>query len=97
MLGIEHYTLFVLSGIILNITPGSDTLFILGRTLSQGRSAGIVSVLGIINGAIIHTLLAAIGLSVILVKSAVAFTIVKWAGATYLIYLGVRAILSRDG
>lgn len=50
MIGIEHYSLFLLSGILLNITPGNDTLYILGRTISQGRKAGILSLLGIIMG-----------------------------------------------
>ncbi|CAH1209084.1 Homoserine/homoserine lactone efflux protein [Paenibacillus plantiphilus] len=96
MPGIEHYTLFVLSAIILNLTPGSDTLYIVGRTLSQGRSAGLFSVLGIVSGALLHTLFAAVGLSIILMQSAIAFTIVKWAGAAYLIYLGVRALFSKS-
>lgn len=96
MPGIEHYTLFILSAIILNITPGSDTLYILGRTLSQGKNAGLVSVLGIVTGAMGHTLFAVAGLSIILMQSALAFTIVKWAGAAYLIYLGLRSLFSKS-
>jgi RhtB (resistance to homoserine/threonine) family protein len=95
MLGIEHYSIFILSGLILNITPGSDTLYILGRTLSQGRIAGVVSVLGIVSGAFVHTILAAIGLSIIIMESAIAFNMVKWLGAGYLIYLGTKTLLSK--
>ncbi|WP_127532166.1 LysE family translocator [Paenibacillus kobensis] len=95
MFGIEHYPLFLLSGILLNITPGSDTIYILGRTMSQGRSAGMMSVLGIVSGAVAHTMFAAAGLSIILMKSAALFQVMKWAGAGYLIYLGIRSILAK--
>ncbi|HBX23658.1 MAG TPA: LysE family translocator [Desulfotomaculum sp.] len=94
MFGIENYVLFLLSGIILNITPGSDTMYILGRSISQGSKAGIMSAMGISSGSIIHTLLASFGLSVILAKSIIAFNILKYVGAAYLIYLGIKAILS---
>ncbi len=95
MIGIEHYSLFLLSGILLNITPGNDTLYILGRTVSQGRKAGILSLLGIIMGAFMHTAFAATGLSLILMKSATVFNVIKWVGAGYLLYLGIRALLSK--
>ncbi len=95
MLGIDHYWLFVLSGLILNITPGSDTLYILSRTVSQGRSAGLISVFGIVSGAVVHTCLAALGLSVILMNSAIAFHLIKWLGAAYLIYLGVKFLRTK--
>lgn len=95
MLGIEHYSLFIFTGILLNLTPGSDTIYILSRTISQGKRAGIISVLGIISGAIMHTLFAALGLTIILMKSSLAFAIIKWFGAGYLIYLGVKAILEK--
>lgn len=96
MFGIEHYTGFVLAGILLNLTPGADTLYILTRSISQGRKAGIYSVLGISTGCLVHTSLAAFGLSIILKKSVVAFTIVQYAGAGYLVYLGIRAMLDRN-
>lgn len=96
MLGIDHYGVFLLSGIILNITPGSDSLYIFGRSISQGKTAGMVSVMGIISGALIHTILAAFGLSTILMHSALAFNIIKWAGACYLVILGWRSIRSKD-
>lgn len=92
MLGTQHLGLFVVSGLLLNITPGQDTLYILGRTLSQGRAAGVMSVLGISAGCLVHTLLAAFGLSAILATSANAFLVVKYAGAAYLIWLGARMI-----
>jgi RhtB (resistance to homoserine/threonine) family protein len=91
MLGIENYALFTLSCILLNMTPGSDTLYLLGRTISQGRQAGMISVLGIITGALVHTLSATFGLSLILMHSAMAFNVIKWCGAGYLIYLGIKA------
>jgi threonine/homoserine/homoserine lactone efflux protein len=96
MPGIHHLWLFILSGLLLNITPGQDTLYIVGRTMSQGRRAGLLSVLGISSGSAIHTLAAAFGLSAILATSAMAFSIVKLAGAAYLVYLGVRMLLDRS-
>ncbi len=94
-LGIHDFWIFVVSGFLLNLTPGPDTFYILGRTLAQGRNAGIASVLGISAGSAIHTLAAALGLSALLAASTTAFMIIKWAGAAYLIYLGVRMIFSR--
>lgn len=96
MLGIDHYGVFLLSGILLNITPGSDTLYILGRSVSQGKSAGMMSVFGIITGALVHTILAAFGLSAVLMHSALAFNLIKWLGAGYLVYLGWRSIRSKE-
>jgi threonine/homoserine/homoserine lactone efflux protein len=95
MLGIHHYWLFIATAVVLVITPGQDTFFILGRSLSGGRRAGIAAALGITAGSIVHTFLAALGLSALLATSAYAFMAVKFAGAAYLIYIGVRALLSR--
>ena len=95
MLGIHHYWLFIATAIVLVITPGQDTFFILGRSLSGGRSAGIAAALGITAGSVIHTFAAALGLSALLATSPYAFMAVKFAGAAYLIYIGVRALLSR--
>jgi threonine/homoserine/homoserine lactone efflux protein len=95
MFGTEHLGLFILTGLLLNITPGQDTLYIVGRSLSQGRRAGLLSVLGISSGCMVHTFAAAFGLSAILATSARAFLIVKLAGAAYLGYLGIRMILAR--
>ena len=96
MFGIVHYEMFLIAGIILNITPGSDTIYILSRSISQGRRAGIYSVLGISSGSAVHTLLAALGLSAILAQSALAFMLVKTAGALYLGYLGVTTLFSKN-
>lgn len=95
MFGTQHLELFILSGLLLNVTPGPDTLYIVGRTVSQGRRAGVLSVLGISSGSVLHTLAAAFGLSAILATSAQAFIAVKFVGATYLVYLGVRMIVDR--
>ena len=96
MLGIHHYWLFIATAVFLVITPGQDTFFILGRSLASGRAAGIAAALGITAGSIIHTFLAALGLSALLATSQYAFMAVKFAGAAYLIYIGVRALLTRD-
>jgi len=95
MLGIHHYWLFIATAIVLVLTPGPDTFFILGRSLASGRSAGIAAALGITCGSIIHTLLASLGLSALLATSPYAFMAVKYAGAAYLVYIGVRALMSR--
>ncbi|MDQ6911649.1 MAG: LysE family translocator [Verrucomicrobiota bacterium] len=95
MFGIQHFALFLTAGILLNLTPGPDTAFILGRTLAGGRRAGIASSLGISVGSICHTCAAAIGLSAFLATSAWAFTIVKSLGACYLFYLGLRMLLQK--
>jgi len=90
MLGIEHLGLFVMTGLLLNMIPGPDTFYILARTLAQGRRSGILSVLGISAGCLVHTMAAALGLSAILVASATAFMLVKLCGACYLVYLGLQ-------
>ncbi|NME35678.1 MULTISPECIES: LysE family translocator [Fusobacterium] len=96
MFGIINYGVFFTSCIILHLTPGADTMYILGRTISGGKSSGIVSVLGISTGVLFHTLLIAFGLSTILVKSIFAFNLIKYLGAFYLIYLGFRSILEKE-
>jgi threonine/homoserine/homoserine lactone efflux protein len=93
--GIENYPGFLAAAIILNLTPGADTLYILTRSIAQGPRAGLVSVAGIMSGCVVHVLGAAFGLSLILSTSATAFFLVKWAGAVYLIFLGVRLITTR--
>ena len=94
-MGIINYGQFVLSAILLNLVPGSDTVYILTRAVVGGRKKGIISALGISTGILIHTLLAALGLSVILRESALAFNIMKYAGAGYLVFLGIKAIVSK--
>jgi threonine/homoserine/homoserine lactone efflux protein len=95
MLGIHDYWLFVAMGLMLNLTPGQDTLYILGSSIAAGRRIGVASALGIGTGSLVHTLFAALGLSAILATSATAFMLVKLAGAAYLVYLGIRALLTR--
>ncbi|WP_158973512.1 LysE family translocator [Cellulophaga sp. L1A9] len=96
MNGIENYLGFLLAGIIMNLTPGADSIYIITRSIAQGKKAGIYSVLGIGSGAVIHIILAAFGLSVLLAKSIILFTIVKWTGAAYLIYLGIRMLMDKS-
>lgn len=84
MFGTQHLGLFIASGLLLNITLGQDTLYIVGRSLSQGHRAGVLSVLGISSGSVLHTLAAAFGLSAILATSAQALIAVKLVGAGYL-------------
>lgn len=87
---------FVAAAVVLLVTPGPAVLYIITRSVDQGRLAGIVSVLGIGVGTLFHVFAAALGISAILVSSALAFNIVKYLGAAYLIYLGVRKLLTKD-
>ena len=96
MLGITDLLPFLLAGMLLNLTPGPDTMYILGKSLSGGKKQGIFSALGIGTGSLVHTFLAALGLSVILKESAVAFNAVKYVGAAYLIFLGIKALLASN-
>lgn len=95
MFGIENFIGFIAAGIVLNLTPGADTMYILTRSISQGRKAGVYSVLGITTGGLIHTVFASLGLSIILAQSATAFAIVKYVGVAYLVYLGIKMILDK--
>ena len=95
MFGTQDFIIFLVAGITLNLVPGPDTMYIIGRSIAQGRHAGYLSVLGISSGSLIHAAAAAFGLSAILVSSATVFSLVKWAGALYLVYLGVRMLLHR--
>lgn len=95
MFGIHDFGLFLLTGLLLNLTPGPDTLYIVGRSVAQGRAAGVASVLGISTGSLAHTLAAAFGLSTLLAASASAFLVIKIAGAAYLVYLGASMWFSR--
>jgi RhtB (resistance to homoserine/threonine) family protein len=100
MPGLHSLPLYVASCILLNLTPGQDTMYIVGRSLAQGRRAGVLSVMGIMTGVLVHTLLAAFGLSALLAASALAFTAVKLAGALYLVWIGIgylRSPASEDG
>jgi threonine/homoserine/homoserine lactone efflux protein len=94
-MNIEHFWVFAVAALMLNLTPGNDMLYVAARSASQGTKAGIVSSLGIMFGCMVHIIAAVIGLSAIIAGSAVAFNIVKYLGAAYLIYIGVRSILNK--
>jgi RhtB (resistance to homoserine/threonine) family protein len=96
MTGIIHFETFLLTGILLNLTPGNDTIFILTRSIGQGRKAGIISVLGISTGSVFHTMLAAFGLSLIIAKSILLFNIIKYAGALYLLYIAYKMLTDKS-
>lgn len=92
-LGIINFGAFLVAAILLNMTPGVDTLYVLGRSLTGGTRVGIVSALGISTGLLVHTILVALGLSVVLMSSEWLFWAVKLLGACYLVYLGIRALI----
>jgi threonine/homoserine/homoserine lactone efflux protein len=96
MFGIINFETFVIAGLLLNLTPGVDTMYILSRSIAQGKKAGVYSALGIATGALFHVVFATLGLSIILAQSALAFEIVKYLGAGYLIYLGVKTLLNTN-
>ncbi|PTJ63968.1 LysE family translocator [Mammaliicoccus sciuri] len=96
MFDIVSFQLFLITVLIICITPGIDMIFILNRSISQGRDAGIYSALGVSVGAVVHTVLSGLGLSVILQTSVVLFTIIKIVGAVYLIYLGIQMFISKQ-
>ncbi|MFK0570219.1 LysE family translocator [Endozoicomonas sp.] len=87
--------LFLIATLILALAPGPDLLYITTRGLSQGAIAGLISALGVHTGVLIHTIIASLGLSALIASSTVAFTVIKYAGAAYLCYLGVRTLLTR--
>ena len=89
-------TLFITAALLLLVAPGPAVLYVIARSVEQGRAAGLVSVLGIALGALAHIALAALGLSALLLASALAFTLVKFAGAAYLVWLGVHSLLQRS-
>jgi RhtB (resistance to homoserine/threonine) family protein len=95
MFGIHDFGLFLAAGVLLNLTPGPDTVYILGHSIAQGREAGVASALGICVGSIFHTCAAALGLSAILATSSVAFVAIKLLGGAYLIFLGIKLLLDR--
>jgi threonine/homoserine/homoserine lactone efflux protein len=93
----SHYALFIAAAVTLLVIPGPSVLYVVGRSVARGRAAGVASVLGIHVGSLVHVTAAVIGLSSLLVASAVAFGVVKYAGAAYLIVIGIRRLLGRDG
>ncbi|MEO8399957.1 MAG: LysE family translocator, partial [Ignavibacteriaceae bacterium] len=91
---ISNFGIFVIATFILNITPGNDFIFVATQSISKGTKAGIVSSVGISLGLLVHISASVLGLSVLLSKSIIAFEVIKWLGAAYLIYLGIRSILA---
>lgn len=83
------------AALLVNLTPGPDMLFVIGNSAANGRRAGVMAALGIGAGCVLHTLLAAVGLSALLAASALAFEVVKWIGAAYLVWVGIGMMRSR--
>jgi threonine/homoserine/homoserine lactone efflux protein len=93
--GVENLGLFIAAGILLNLTPGPDVLYIVTHALRRGARAGMVAALGITAGCFVHIAAAALGVSALMAASSTAFTVLKWAGAAYLVYVGVRLLTSK--
>ena len=95
-LGIHELWLFILSGLLLNVTPGPDTAYIIGRSIQLGWRGGAAAAIGISCGCLVHVFGAAVGLSAVLMASAAAFAVIKLLGAVYLLFTGVQMLLSRS-
>lgn len=94
--GIDHLGLFIAAGLLLNLTPGPDVLYIVGNGLRGGWRGGAVAALGITAGCFVHIAAATVGLSALIAASATAFTVLKWVGAAYLVYVGGTMLLARS-
>lgn len=91
-----HWAAFLSAALLLNVTPGPDMAYVLAHALRRGRRAGFIAMAGVWTGAFLHVLFAAVGLSALLASSALAFTLVKYVGALYLVWLGIQAWRARD-
>ncbi|MEH0152568.1 LysE family translocator [Limibacter armeniacum] len=96
-MGIDNFATFIVTTVFFILTPGIDTLFVLNKAITQGKASGIYATLGINAGVMVHTLFAVFGLSIIVARSALVFTFVKYVGALYLLYLGVIKLYSYNG
>jgi len=96
-MSIDQLLLFMAAGVLLNLTPGPDVLYIVTHALRRGSRAGMVAALGITAGCFVHIFAAAVGVSALMAASATAFTVLKWAGAAYLVYVGLRLLLAKTG
>ena len=96
LLGVKDLWLFVVSGLLLNMTPGADLFYLIDRSISQGVRYGIAAGLGASLGCIVHMCLAVLGLSAIMLASELAFSAVKYLGAAYLVYLGISLLLNKE-
>nr|WP_315496356.1 LysE family translocator [uncultured Rhodoferax sp.] len=94
-MSMDQLLLFAAAGVLLNLTPGPDVLYIVTHALRRGARAGMVAALGITAGCFVHIFAAAVGVSALMAASATAFTVLKWAGAAYLVYVGLRLLLSK--
>ena len=95
MFGTHDLWLFVISGLLLNITPGPDTALVVARSTQMGLRGGVAAAFGVTGGIMVHITAAAIGLSALIAASATAFSVIKYVGAAYLIYIGLRLMLAR--
>lgn len=93
--GIRDYPVFLGAVVVLTLAPGQVTLYVLGRSLAHGERTGVAAALGVGTGGLIHAVTCALGLSAVLATSGAAFSVVKYAGAAYLTYLGVRLLLEK--
>ena len=91
----QHLLLFIAAGLLLNLTPGPDVLYIVSQALRAGARAGVVAGLGVTAGCFVHVFAAAVGVGALLAASATAFTVLKWAGAAYLVWVGVKLLFAR--
>ncbi len=92
---LQHFLLFAIAALMLNITPGNDMIFVMSRSLSYGTRAGIYAALGIGLGCFVHIFASVIGLSVVIQQSEILFNIIRYAGAAYLIYIGVKSFMEK--
>jgi RhtB (resistance to homoserine/threonine) family protein len=97
MTDLNYWLVFFTAAVALNVSPGPDLIYILSRTIAQGTKVGLASAAGVCSGAVVHVLAAAFGLSAVLAASATAFSVIKYVGAAYLLYLGVQALRSQGG
>ena len=90
-----HWLTFFSAALLLELSPGPDMAYVVGRTLSNGRRGGFLAMFGVLGGSFVHIAMAAVGLSAVIAASAVAFSIIKWLGAVYLIWIGLKALLMK--
>lgn len=96
-MGIENFIAFLVATVLFVLTPGIETVFLINKSISQGRRSGVYTSFGLNTGALVHTLFGALGLSIMVAKSAIFFALIKYLGAAYLIYLGVTKVMSKKG
>ncbi len=96
MFSFQNLYLFFIASLLLNLAPGNDMIYVASRSVSYGIKAGVISALGIFAGCSVHIAAAVLGLSIVIAKSAYLFQLIKYAGAAYLIYLGIKVLLSKQ-